>query len=222
MLSEKCNKLQQYNIYRAKSPALCPTINLDDKVPVFTFPSNSVAQLLPQAPGSFFVAFVELQGYGGGTLTHIQDILTWNMSPGAGVYRRTWTYDRISRRWPSRLAAKHNLRNKRRHFYFVTMSDSCSDNAADTGHRAVRRGLLLLSRTQVRSLEDFQSLGTYLPSCSEQRSVSRSECRYCDGEGHQPGHHPQNTVSESLQTRQTTMSLTFPFSLTASYIEINL
>uniref|UniRef100_A0A1Y1KGL2 Uncharacterized protein n=1 Tax=Photinus pyralis TaxID=7054 RepID=A0A1Y1KGL2_PHOPY len=32
----------------------------------------------------------------------------WKMSPGAGVYRRTCTYDRISSMCPSRLAAKHN------------------------------------------------------------------------------------------------------------------
>lgn len=35
--------------------------------------------------------------------------LTWNIRPGDGVRRRTCTYDRMSRRWPSRLAAKQSL-----------------------------------------------------------------------------------------------------------------
>jgi hypothetical protein len=30
-----------------------------------------VAQLYPQAPGSLFIAFYDLQGYGGGILTHL-------------------------------------------------------------------------------------------------------------------------------------------------------
>lgn len=35
--------------------------------------------------------------------------LTWKINPGAGVYRRICTYDKISNKCPSRLAAKHNL-----------------------------------------------------------------------------------------------------------------
>lgn len=31
------------------------------------------------------------------------------MRPGAGVNRLTWTYDKISNRWPSLDAAKHSL-----------------------------------------------------------------------------------------------------------------
>jgi hypothetical protein len=45
--------------------------NLGDKVSVFMFPSDRVAQLYPQAPGSLFVAFYDWQGYGGGILTRL-------------------------------------------------------------------------------------------------------------------------------------------------------
>jgi hypothetical protein len=34
-------------------------------------PSDRVAQLYPQAPGSLFVAFYDWQGYGGGTQTRL-------------------------------------------------------------------------------------------------------------------------------------------------------
>jgi hypothetical protein len=50
--------------------ALRPTPNLEDQVLVFMSPSNGVAQLYPQAPGSLFVAFQDSQGYAGGILTH--------------------------------------------------------------------------------------------------------------------------------------------------------
>jgi hypothetical protein len=51
-------------LYRARL-ALRPTPNLEDQVSVYKFPSDRVAQ----APGSLFVAFYDLQGYGGGILT---------------------------------------------------------------------------------------------------------------------------------------------------------
>jgi hypothetical protein len=43
--------------YKARSSALRPTPNLEEQVPVFMSPSDRVAQLYPQAPGSLFVAF---------------------------------------------------------------------------------------------------------------------------------------------------------------------
>jgi hypothetical protein len=52
--------------YTARSSALRPTSNLEDQVPVFMFPSDRVAQLYPQAPGSLFVALYYSQGYGEG------------------------------------------------------------------------------------------------------------------------------------------------------------
>jgi hypothetical protein len=55
--------------YRARLSALSPTPNLEDQVSAFMSPSDKVAQLYPQASGSFFVAFYDLQGYGGGILT---------------------------------------------------------------------------------------------------------------------------------------------------------
>jgi hypothetical protein len=58
--------------YRARLSALCPTLNLEDQVSVFMSPSNKVAQLYPQAPGSLFVAFYVSQGYGGDILTHLR------------------------------------------------------------------------------------------------------------------------------------------------------
>lgn len=48
--------------------------------------------------------------------------------------------------------------------------------------------------------DNLQFAGSDSPSCSEGRSVGRSESRYCDGQGHQPGHHPQDAVAESLRT----------------------
>jgi hypothetical protein len=50
---------------------LRPTLNLDDQVSVFMSPSDRVAQLYPQAPGSLFVAFYDSQGYGGAILTRL-------------------------------------------------------------------------------------------------------------------------------------------------------
>jgi hypothetical protein len=51
--------------------------NLEDQVSVFTSPSDRVAQLYPQALGSYLFAFYYSQGYGGGILTllHIRGIL---------------------------------------------------------------------------------------------------------------------------------------------------
>jgi hypothetical protein len=40
--------------------------NLEGQVPVFISPRNRVAQLYPQALGSFFVATYDSRGYGGG------------------------------------------------------------------------------------------------------------------------------------------------------------
>jgi hypothetical protein len=57
--------------YRARSSALRPTSNLEDQVPVFMSPSDRVAQIYIQAPGSLFVAFYHTQGYGGGILTRL-------------------------------------------------------------------------------------------------------------------------------------------------------
>jgi hypothetical protein len=34
-------------------------------------PSDRVAQLYTQAPGSLFIAYYDSQGYDGGTLTHL-------------------------------------------------------------------------------------------------------------------------------------------------------
>jgi hypothetical protein len=48
---------------RARSSTLHPTHNLEGQVPVFMFPSDRVAQLYPQAPGSRFFAFYDSQGY---------------------------------------------------------------------------------------------------------------------------------------------------------------
>jgi hypothetical protein len=45
--------------YRASSSALRPTPNLEDRVSVFMSPSDKVAQLYPQAPGSLFVALYD-------------------------------------------------------------------------------------------------------------------------------------------------------------------
>jgi hypothetical protein len=49
------------------SPAFNPY--LEDQVSVFMSSSDSVAQLYPQAPGSFFIAFYDSQGFGGDILT---------------------------------------------------------------------------------------------------------------------------------------------------------
>jgi hypothetical protein len=48
-----------------------PSPNLEDRVPVFMSPSDRVAQLYPQAPGSLFIVFDDSQGYGGGILTRL-------------------------------------------------------------------------------------------------------------------------------------------------------
>jgi hypothetical protein len=60
------------SFYRARSSSvLRPTPDLEDQVPVFMCPSDTVAQLHPQAPGSLFVAFYDSQGCGGGILTRL-------------------------------------------------------------------------------------------------------------------------------------------------------
>jgi hypothetical protein len=50
---------------------LRPTPNLEDQVTVLMPPSDRVAQLYPQAPGSLPVAFYDSQGYSGGILTRL-------------------------------------------------------------------------------------------------------------------------------------------------------
>jgi hypothetical protein len=45
--------------------------NLEGQVLVFISPRNRVAQLLPQALGSLFIASYESQGYGGGVRTRL-------------------------------------------------------------------------------------------------------------------------------------------------------
>jgi hypothetical protein len=52
------------------------TPNLEDQVSVFMSPSDRVAQLYPQAPGSLFIASYDLQGYGGGILTCLDGVIT--------------------------------------------------------------------------------------------------------------------------------------------------
>jgi hypothetical protein len=47
------------------------TPNLEGQAPVFISPSDRVAQIYAQAPGYFFVAFYDSQGYGGGILTSL-------------------------------------------------------------------------------------------------------------------------------------------------------
>jgi hypothetical protein len=63
------------------SSSFRPTPDLKDRVPVFMFPSDKVAQLYPQAPGFLFVAFYASQGYGGGflTLLRTETILLYTM-----------------------------------------------------------------------------------------------------------------------------------------------
>jgi hypothetical protein len=41
---------------------------------MFMSPSDRVAQLYPQAPGSLYVAVYDSQGYGGGTLTRLHTL----------------------------------------------------------------------------------------------------------------------------------------------------
>jgi hypothetical protein len=49
--------------------------NLEGVIPVFISPRNRVAQLYPQALGSFFVASYDSQGYGGGIRTALHPII---------------------------------------------------------------------------------------------------------------------------------------------------
>jgi hypothetical protein len=51
------------------------TPNLENLVPVFKLPSDRVAQLYAQAPGSVFVTFYDSQGYGGGIVARLH---TWS------------------------------------------------------------------------------------------------------------------------------------------------
>jgi hypothetical protein len=58
-------------ILHNRSSALRRTPTVVDKVPVFMFRSDKVAQLYSKAPGSLFIAFYDSQGYGGDILTHL-------------------------------------------------------------------------------------------------------------------------------------------------------
>jgi hypothetical protein len=51
--------------------ALRPTTNLEVQIPVFMFPSDRVAQLQPQSPGSLSFAFCDSRVPGGGTITRL-------------------------------------------------------------------------------------------------------------------------------------------------------
>jgi hypothetical protein len=44
---------------------------VEEQVPVFISPTDMATQLYPQARGFLFVAFYDLQGYGGGIVTHL-------------------------------------------------------------------------------------------------------------------------------------------------------
>jgi hypothetical protein len=57
--------------YRASSSALRSTPKLEDQASVFMSPSDRLACLYPQTPGSLFVAFYDSQGYGGGIPNHL-------------------------------------------------------------------------------------------------------------------------------------------------------
>jgi hypothetical protein len=50
--------------------------NLEDQVPLFISPRNKVGRLYPQALGSFFVAFYDSLGYGGGIRRRLHTGLT--------------------------------------------------------------------------------------------------------------------------------------------------
>jgi hypothetical protein len=62
------------------SSALRPTPNLEDEVPTFMSPCDTVTQLYPQVQGYLFVAFYFSQGYGGGILTclHMGSVSLYN------------------------------------------------------------------------------------------------------------------------------------------------
>jgi hypothetical protein len=53
---------------QSKFVSLATTLNLENYVPAFTYPSDRVAQLYPQAPSSLFIAPYDPQGYGGDIL----------------------------------------------------------------------------------------------------------------------------------------------------------
>jgi hypothetical protein len=56
---------------RSKVTILASKTNLENQISLFMFPSDTVAQLHPQEPGSLFVTFHDSQGYGGGILTRL-------------------------------------------------------------------------------------------------------------------------------------------------------
>jgi hypothetical protein len=60
--------------------ALLSTPNLEDQVYVFMSPSDRVALLYPQAPGSIFAAFCDSQDYGRGIQTHLQMVKSENIN----------------------------------------------------------------------------------------------------------------------------------------------
>jgi hypothetical protein len=58
-------------VYGARSLALRPIQNPEDQVLIFMSPSDRVAHLYTQAPGSLFVAFYDSQSYGEDILTRL-------------------------------------------------------------------------------------------------------------------------------------------------------
>jgi hypothetical protein len=54
---------------------------MEDQVSVFMSPSDGVAQLYAQAPGSLFVIFYDSQGYSGGILTCLHMDLVYYVVP---------------------------------------------------------------------------------------------------------------------------------------------
>jgi hypothetical protein len=53
---------------------LGPIPNLEDEVPVLMSLSDRLAQLYPQAPGSFLAAFYDLQDCDGDVLTYLHTV----------------------------------------------------------------------------------------------------------------------------------------------------
>jgi hypothetical protein len=77
-----------FYFYRARSSsALHPTASAEDNIPVFMSTSDRVALLYPQAPHSLFITYYDLQGYGGGVLTHLH---TYKKKYSA-TCKQTWT-----------------------------------------------------------------------------------------------------------------------------------
>jgi hypothetical protein len=59
---------------------------VEEQVPVFMSTSDRVAQLYPQALGSPFITFYDLQGYGRGVQTHLHTYAKKN----SALCEQTW------------------------------------------------------------------------------------------------------------------------------------